>query len=128
MAEYLFSFNDKMSIDKKQKTFSVKNRTVDLPDKFGKVEKCACGQKENLSHIDSCTQLNKEEIFLLYEKIFNGDMSEQIEVFRRFENNFERRNQIKSESETQSEQTRISDNPPCDQSTDPLNCVQYSIG
>jgi hypothetical protein len=81
-------------------------------------------------HIYSCTYFNKEEMILPYEKIFNGIMSEQIEIFRRFKNNLERRNQMKSESETQtqSEQTRISDNPPCDQSTDPLNSVQYSIG
>ena len=128
MAEYLLPFNDKMSIDEKQRMFSVKNRMVDIPDNFGKVEQCACGQTENMSHIYSCTYLNKEEIILPYEKIFDGNMSEQIEVFRRFETNLERRNQIKSESETKSEQTRISDKPPCDQSTDPLNCVQYSIG
>ena len=96
IAEYLLPVNDKMSIDQKQRMFSVKNRTVDKPDNFGKVEKCKCGQKENMSHIYSCTQLNTEEIILSYEKIFNGNMSEQIEVFRRFENNLERRNQITS--------------------------------
>jgi hypothetical protein len=54
-------------------------------------------------------------------------MSEQIEVFRRFENNLERRNQNTSESETQSEQTRISDNPPCDQLIGPLDFAQSHI-
>ena len=72
--------------------FSVKNRMVDIPDNFGKVEKCACGQKENMSHIYSCTQLNKEEMILPYEKIFNGNTKEQIEIFRRFETNLERTN------------------------------------
>ena len=51
MAEYLLPFNDKMSIDEKQRMFSLKNRMVDIPDNFGKVEKCACGQKENMSHL-----------------------------------------------------------------------------
>ena len=82
--------------------------------------------RKKICHTYSCTQLNKEEMILPYDKIFNGNMSEQIDIFRRFETNLERRNQIKSELET--EQTRISDNPPCDQSIDPLNCVQYSIG
>jgi hypothetical protein len=67
--------------------FSVKNRMVDIPDNFGKEEKRRCGQKENMSHIYACIQLNKEEIILPYEKLFNGNMSEQFEVFRRFENN-----------------------------------------
>ena len=84
--------------------------------------------RKKICHTYSCTQLNKEEMILPYDKIFNGNMSEQIEIFRRFKNNLERRNQMILESETQSEQTGISDNPPCDQTTDPLNCVQYSIG
>ena len=87
MAEYLLPFNDKMSIDEKQRMFSLKNRMVDIPDIFGKEEKRRCGQKENMSHIYACIQLNKEEIILPYEKLFNGNMSEQFEVFRRFENN-----------------------------------------
>ena len=51
---------------------------VDIPDNFGKLEIYACGQKENMSHIYWCTQLNKEDIIIQYEKIFDGNMSKQI--------------------------------------------------
>ena len=112
MKEYLLPYNDRMNIEEKQKMFEIRNRMVDIPANFGSNEICICGNEENMSHIYSCEYLNMKEITSSYEKIFNGNLSEQIEIFRRFENNLKVRN----------------DKLPCDQINDPLNCVQYSIG
>ena len=51
-----------------------------------------------MSHIYSCEYLNIEEIQLEYEKLFNGNISEQISIFRRFENNLKARNKIRLET------------------------------
>ena len=81
-----------------------------------------CGIEETMSHIYSCEYLNTEEIQLKYEKIFNGNISEQISIFRRFEHILKTRNEIRLEKETGTNDI------PCDQFIDPLNCVQYSFG
>ena len=73
-----------------------------------------------MSHIYSYEYLNIEETELEYEKIFNGNITEQISIFRRFENNLKARNETRLETET--------NDLPCDQFNDPLNCVQYSFG
>ena len=46
-----------------------------------------------MRHIYECKYLNTEEPLEKYEKIYGGTMSQQIEVFRRFEINFEKREQ-----------------------------------
>ena len=112
MREYLLPYNDRITIEEKQKIFEIRNRMIDIPANFGNKETCICGNEENMSHIYSCEYLNSKETTTPYERIFNGNLSEQIEIFRRFENNLKTRN----------------DKHPCDQDIDPLNCIQYSIG
>ena len=49
---------------------------------------CVCGVQESMSHIYNCEQLNQEsEQKLKYENIFNGNIWDQIEVFKTFELN-----------------------------------------
>ena len=68
---------------------------VRIPNNFGKKEeKCKCGEIENMSHIYYCETLNKSEPKISYDKIFNGNLENKIEIFRRFVNNLERRNEI----------------------------------
>ena len=122
MAEYLLPYNDELNIEEKQRMYATRNRMVEIPQNFGKKENCVCGTEETMSHIYSCEYLNIEEIQLEYEKIFNGNISEQISIFRRFEHNLKTRNEIRLEKETET------NNLPCDQFIDPLNCVQYSFG
>ena len=71
-----------------------------------------------MSHIYNCKLLNVEKSDNAYEKIHTGNLIEQIEVYRRFEINITKRNQIRDEQ----------NGTPCDQSFDPLDCNQYSIG
>ena len=74
-------------------------------------------------HIYSCKHLNQTEIIHSYEKVFGRKLSEQIEIFRRFEDNLNTRNRLKIKTEN----TKQNDNFPCEQ-IDPLNFVQHSIG
>ena len=87
------------------------------------VELCQCGVQMTNEHLYYCIVLN-EGISNQdkYEKIFNGNISEQISIFRRFEHNLKTRNKIRLGKETET------NNLPCDQFIDPLNCVQYSFG
>ena len=85
MAEYLMPYN-KMSIENKQNLFSVRNRMIEIGNNFGKKENCLmCNTNENMSHIYSCKFWNKRENELPYEKIYNGNLNEQVKVFRKFE-------------------------------------------
>ena len=54
---------------------------------------CFCGNKENMKHIYECKYWNTEEPSEIYEKVYTGTMNQQIEVLRRFEMNFEKREQ-----------------------------------
>ena len=52
-------------------------------------EKCSCGKIEDMQHIYECEQLNTNSMdkSLKYEKIYNGNISDQIQVFRKMEIN-----------------------------------------
>ena len=130
MADYLLPYNDKMDIEEKQRLFAVKNRMVEIPSNFGKSDSiCICGTKENMSHIYSCQYLNEKKESQPYGNVQNGKLNEQIEIFRRFENNMKERNKIKMNLEVEKVgQIRRFNKHPCDPSCDPLNFVQSSIG
>ena len=106
-----------MNIEEKQKTFAIRNKMVEIPDNYGKQEICICGKQENMNHIYNCENLNKEEITIQYENIYNGNIHNQRKVLKRFENNLKARNYIITSSKV-----------PCDQVIGPLNCHQSSNG
>ena len=102
MAEYLLPYN-KMSISQKRKIFEIRNKMVDIPDNFSSdsIENvCICGQRGIMSHIYYCNILseNKNEK-VLYEKIYDGNLVQQIEVCKRFEENLKVRERIKNQFE-----------------------------
>ena len=101
MADYLLPNKTGISIEDQRSIFSVRNRMVNIPDNFSSqqngdlsVTKCICSEKENMEHIYTCNKLNKETVKLPYQKIFSGNIEEQIYIFRRFQNNFEIRNYL----------------------------------
>ena len=119
MADYLQPYNKNLTIEEKRKLFSVRNRMVEIGYNFGKCEKCiVCGEIENMDHIYSCEYLNEEETNIKFERIFNGNMFEQVKALRKFEQNLNKRNEIKSENKK----------PPGDPFCDPLNSGKFSIG
>ena len=56
---------------------------------------------EDMEHIYLCKLLNNEEIKVQYKQIYNGNIIQQITVFRRFMINIENRAKIKNENNTQ---------------------------
>ena len=94
MAEYLLP-NNEFSIDEQRKLFELRNRMTDIPSNQCSKEKnksrCPCGENENMEHVYHCKYLNKKELEVEYEKVYNGNISEQKLVLKRFEVNIEQR-------------------------------------
>ena len=72
---------------------------VNIPGNFPKGETeypCICGETENMGYIDNCEILSEIKMQNLeYEKIFDGTINQQIEVFRIIKQNLEKRESIK---------------------------------
>ena len=94
MAEYLQPINKTLNIENKRKMFAVRTRMVDIKSDFNKKyekPKCICGQFENMEHIWNCQNLNLDEIETRnYQLIFNGNITEQIQMFVKFIEKLER--------------------------------------
>ena len=98
MADYLLPFNNCLTIDEKCELFAVKNRMIDIPNNFSSKSehKCECGEIETMSHIYKCELYNEgKQQALPYEKIFCGNINEEIEVYRKFKQNLEKRVKMK---------------------------------
>ena len=70
-----------------------------------------------MQHIYNCEFYCKKEEKLPYQKIFNGNIKQQIEVFKFLEENFEKRRKLTTEKQ-----------PPCDLVSDPLFSADNSNG
>ena len=113
MAEYLLPTNEKLTVEEKRSLFGIRNRMVEISSNFSKSEVkpiCVCGEIESMKHVYICEKLNEntdqsEE----YENIYNGNIRKQIEVFRKFEENLNKYNILKTENQTKNESS-----PPCD--------------
>ena len=67
---------------------------VNIPANFSSKNetKCRCGEKEEMSHIYECKQLNnKKQQLTPYTKIYNGNLKEQISVYKRMSENLKNR-------------------------------------
>ena len=99
MAEYLLPTNEKLTIDEKRRLFAVKNKMTNIPNNFQKTKSenvCFCRKREDMKHIYECGIYNEEEVMLNYEEIYNGDINDQIEIFRKFEENYRKRELLKN--------------------------------
>ena len=98
MSEYLMPNSESLSIEEKRNIFEIRNEMVYIPANFSsseKIEKCICGEKEDMRHIYYCKYLNKrEEEVIPYEEIFKEDVESQSKVDKRFENNFKQREKL----------------------------------
>ena len=99
MSDYLLPENRLLTIVEKQRSFGVKNRVTNIPSNFATNNtdyKCFCGKKDDMKHIYYCDILSEEKDKILnFEKIYNGTVMEQIEVYRIFENNMKKREKLK---------------------------------
>ena len=102
MSEYLMPQTE-LNISEKRDMFAVKNRMTDISSNFSsnkEIEKCWCGENLNMEHIYMCSLLNSEITDMPYNKLFNGSLNEQVEVYKRFRNNMsEREKRIKNDEE-----------------------------
>ena len=107
-AEYLLPDNN-LTIINKRRIFLIRNRMLDIPSNFSSNKNknknnefnCFCGNFKDMKHIYECQLLNIEEPSEKYEQIFTGNIEQQIIVFRRFENNFEKHEQYKNNIESE---------------------------
>ena len=117
MSDYLLPTNNELTVTEKQDLFAMKTRMVWIPSNFPKPEEdyyCVCGLREDMRHIYNCEIMNnKQKPRHDYDKLFSGNIEEQIEVFRKFEINLERREIITNE------------NFPCDPHE--IHCPRQSI-
>ena len=97
MADYLLPFNNKLNTEEKCEMFAVKNSMIEIPANFSsKCEvKCECGVKEDMYHIYNCKLYNMKQPEIPFDRIFMGNLNEQIMVFRKFSENMEKRNNMK---------------------------------
>ena len=92
---------------------------INIGNNFGKNENCIkCETKEDMEHIFNCEYWNQQENNVLYEKIYIGNLNEQIKILRIFEQNMEKRN----------EERKKNQNPPCDPDCDPLCLIVHRNG
>ena len=99
---------------------------------------CICGDKEILSHIYSCNILNESEKETLpYEKVYSGNVNEQMKILYKIEENLRTREKyinVQTNVQRNIKQTititkkRKRNELPCDQAIDPLHCKKFSFG
>ena len=122
MSEYLTPWIE-LNILEKRDMFAVKNKMIRISEKFSSSEKsdiCWCGISLNMEHIYKCEILNTEEIELPYSEIYNGEINEQISVFKRF---------MKSFSEKEKYDMRKAENPHAIASCEPqFSDIEYCNG
>ena len=90
MSEYLLPTNMKLTIEEKRRLFGIRNKMLDIPSNFpnSKCEqKCDCGVISDMEHIYYC----ETEVKLPFEKIYNGNIEEQISVYKIFEENLKKK-------------------------------------
>ena len=113
MADYMYP-NDHLTITEQRNIFAIRNRMVaEVPANFCSNEnnryRCICKEKEDLQHIYNCKILNKDELKIEFEEIFNENLAKQKMIMKRFEENMKTRNENNNPT-----------NEPCDP-VDPLS-------
>ena len=136
MSNYLLPSSYGLSIDEKRKIFAMRNRMINIPANFHSKLKeefrCICGQFEDMKHIYSCKWLNSDEPVTEYEEIFSDDVNKQVKVYRRFEENFEKREELLNENGSEQTVKETKKSPHVIHNSDPLfsvfDCIDYSNG
>ena len=67
---------------------------IDIPNNYGKENKCPCGIKEDTMHIYICEMWSKQENKKIpFNNIYNGNIQKQKNILKIFEHNLEKRNE-----------------------------------
>ena len=64
---------------------------VEIDNNFGKMELCKmCKTKKDMEHIYNCKYLNVEQNNIKFEQIYKGNLNQQIQIWKKFEENLEK--------------------------------------
>jgi len=102
MADYLLPNSSGLTIGEKQEIFAIRNRMTNIPENFKtkmEVNKCVCGQTEQMAHIYECINLNNKKVTMKYENIYTDNVENLKIVFKRFRKKHGRKRK-KSNQET----------------------------
>ena len=127
MAQYLMPDQENLSIEDKRRIFEIRNRMLPIAANFPSneiVEKCWCGEDEDMKHIYMCEYLTSETVKTPYEMIFSENVSKQKKVYKQFELNYDRRKQRNNGKQQNKENLSHVILVNCD----PLSSVEYSNG
>ena len=98
MSEYLLPSNNQLSLEEKRRMFEIRNKMSNIPANFQSsknITKCLCDEPENMEHLYDCEFFdNRTEQKLPYQKLYNGNIFEQIEVFRKMQKTLEIRENL----------------------------------
>ena len=88
-------FNRQLAKDKYD-IYALKNSMIDIPSNFSSKDetKWECGDREKMAHIYECDIYNNEKLIIPFEKIFNGNLKEQIAVFWKVYTKYEKEKTI----------------------------------
>ena len=127
MAQYLMPDQENLSVEDKRRIFEIRNRMLPFAANFPSneiVEKCWCGEDEDMKHIYMCEYLTSETVKTPYEMIFSENVSKQKKVYKQFELNYDRRKQRNNGKQQNKENLSHVILVNCD----PLSSVEYSNG
>ena len=86
-----------VAIEEKRKLFAIRNKMINIAANFPKhknIEKCICGESENLEHLYTCKSYNNEISEIPYKNIYSKNMHHQIEIFRKMEKILNQREKV----------------------------------
>ena len=68
---------------------------LDIPDNFDDHSKiCICESLESMKHLYECKKMNENEAEISFEKIYNGNVNEQLKVSKRMNIVLEKRGKM----------------------------------
>ena len=143
MADYLMPNLENLSIEDRRKIFEMRNRMLPISANFpikGDEKKCWCGENEDTKHIYHCKYWNNNEEYMnteeymnnenektTFEEIFTDNLPELVKVFKTFEDNYQKRENYKTEQ--QNMQNLEKNSPSGILISDPLcSVIGYSNG
>ena len=103
MSEYLLPNDSGLSIEDKRYIFEIRNRMIHIPANFSSDENenicISCKSIEDMNHVYSCRHWNNENEKVKYENIFTDNIHNQVIVYKRFKENYEKRERYTTERE-----------------------------
>ena len=90
-----------LTVSEQRYIFNVRNRMIYLPENFPlkqKTTNCACGDVEDMRHVYICKYWNTEKEEIEYDRIFTDNISQLAKVYKRFQQNYQKRENYISEN------------------------------